>query len=479
MNLTTLPSPAALCGYGAGTPMLLALSGGADSRLLLHALAAEATQTNAKLYAAHVHHGIRGKEADRDEQFCRTLCEQYGIPLLVCHVDAPQAAKQSGESLEQAARRLRYTCLANIMRQRAIPILVTAHHADDNLETVLLRLCRGTGLRGLGGIAPVRPFAEAACAAQLHPPVVVRPLLAYTKQDVLDTCHALGLDYVTDSTNADLACDRNRLRAEVTPILRAMSDHPERRLLHSCESLREDEDYLGEVAEALLTAAKQGKFLARDTIASAHPAIAKRALRLWLEEQTDMVPTHCHLQAMLSLCRKGGTSHALDIGRGLCVSADRTHLFVHPKTDEKAATPYVFSLTEGVHELAEQAFSVRLVPLSDTDAHAPVTPNSTNIINVYNPFIRDTLTFDTILPYACGTSLLLRPRASGDTIYLRGMHRKLRKLQNECGIPPALRDRLPVLCDSEGILWAPMIGLRDGLSAAPTHRLTLVLYPQP
>ncbi len=475
MKLITPTPPAALCGYAADTPMLLALSGGADSRLLLHLLAAQTAETGAPLYAAHVHHGIRGAEADRDEQFCRALCDRYGIPLLVCHVDAPRAARESGESLEEAARRLRYERFAAIMREKAIPLLLTAHHADDNLETVLLRLCRGTGLRGLGGIAPVRPFAEAQCEAQPCAPVVVRPLLAYTKQDVLDACEALALDFVTDSTNAELTCDRNRLRAEVTPVLRQIADHPEQQALRACESLREDESYLNETAATLLVSASEGEALSREAIATAHPAIGKRALRLWLEKTTEELPTARLVDAVLALCQRGGTSHSLDIGGGRCVSADRQRVFIHPKTDTAAAQPFALTLTEGEHTLSDGALTVRLVPL-DAHAHASVTPNSTNDINVYNPFIRDTLTFDTILPYAPDGTLLLRSRAAGDTIYLRGMHRKLRKLQNERGIPPALRDRLPVLCDGDGILWAPTIGLRDG-SQAPTHRLTLILYP--
>ena len=467
-----LPSPAAMCGYGEDTPVLLALSGGADSRLLLHLL----TEMGVPLYAMHVHHGIRGAEADRDETFCRDLCDRYGVPLTVCHVDAPRAARESGESLEEAARRLRYGCLAARMREGGIPLLVTAHHADDNLETVLLRLCRGTGLRGLGGIAPVRPFPEAESEEQAVPPVVVRPLLFTTKQDVLDACEALSLDFVTDSTNADTSCDRNRLRVEVTPVLRCITDHPERQVLRSCESLREDESYLHSEAVTLLRSATCGDTLSRATLAAAHPALSKRALRLWLEEKTGTLPDAQCVASVLSLCDTGGTSHTLDVGGGYRVSADRRYLSVHTKkATETAPRPYALTLTEGEHVI--DGMTVRLVALDGTNPHATVTPNSTNGENVYNPFIRDTLTFDTILPYR-GEALVLRSREAGDTIYLRGRHRKLRKLQNEAGIPPALRDRLPVLCDSEGILWAPVIGLRGGLDTAPTHRLTITLDRQ-
>jgi tRNA(Ile)-lysidine synthetase-like protein len=131
-------------------------------------------------------------------------------------------------------------------------------------------------------------------------------------------------------------------------------------------------------------------------------------------------------------------------------------------------------LTEGEHEIA--ACGVR-VSFARIDGHTAITSNSNRKTNVYNPFIRDTLTFDIIIPYVTDGSLYLRPRREGDRILLGGMHRRVRKLQNERGIPPALRDRLPLLCDGEGVLWVPGVGLRDGTSSkdAPTARITLTL----
>lgn len=467
--------PAKISGYPSDTPMLLALSGGADSALLLHLCAEHAKQAGARIHLAHVNHGIRGEEADRDEQFCRTLAAHYGLPLHVLHADIPAEVKDSGESVEQAARRVRYGYFAALMREHSIPMLLTAHHADDNLETLLLRLVRGTGLSGLGGIAPVRPFVQVGEAIGALAPVVVRPLLTLSRRDVLAACAALGLTYVTDSTNADVHYARNRLRRDVLPVLREMVDHPEQQVLHTCEVLREDEAFLLSLAHDFLNASdhRQGNALVRKALAVAPLPIAKRALRLWIDELTGHTPEACHVQAVLALCLDGGTSHSVSIEGGYTVTADKTLLHVvEPSVKDDLTEPFELEIDPDASELTAGGWHVCI---ERSNAHTGVTASSNDATNVYNPFIRDTLSFDIIIPYDAARPLVLRSRREGDVLLLRGKHRKLRKLQNERGIPPALRERLPLLCDGDGILWAPMVGHRDGTDTAPDGYLHLTI----
>lgn len=472
MHPLAITPPASLCGYAADTPMLLALSGGADSRLLLHLCAEQAKASGATLHLAHVNHGIRGDEADRDEQFCRALAEHYGLVLHVLRADVPAEAAASGESVEQAARRVRYDYFASLMREHALPILLTAHHADDNLETVLFHLCRGTGLSGLGGIAPVRPFEQAGDHIAGQTPVVVRPLLSASRQDVLQACRDLYLEFVTDSTNADVHYARNRLRCEVIPALENVVEHPEQQVLRACATLREDEELLHSLAVEFLEAHRVGDALPREPLSAAHAALAKRVLRLWIRELTGHVPEQCHVQAVLALCKSGGTSHSVSIADGYTVTADKTHLHVCTNRDKQdIATPlYELTLNGCEQEMAAHGLHVRVERVTNGTA-----PNATVATNVYNPFIRDTLSFDTIIPYDENQTLVLRPRRAGDTLLLRGKHHKLRKLQNERGIPPMLRNRLPLLCDGDGIVWAPLIGLRDGAADAQGPRLHLFI----
>ena len=202
---TGFRDPWDLAGVAKDTPLAVALSGGADSVTLLSLLAAQGP-----IVAVHVHHGIRGDEADRDAAFCKALAEQLQIPFYLLHVNAPALAEKTGDSLETAAREARYAALTDFMQRESIPLLATAHHADDQLETMLQHLLRGSGTRGLCGIPACRTLAENL--------FVVRPLLLVPKADILHYAAEHGLSFVSDSTNGELCCQRNFLRLQVLPL---------------------------------------------------------------------------------------------------------------------------------------------------------------------------------------------------------------------------------------------------------------------
>ena len=188
--------PWELAGADPKTPVLLALSGGADSRLLLDRLAKGSKRWGFPLLLAHVHHGIRGESADRDADFCRALAEQYGLPIEVLFSNVPALAKAHGRGIEEEAREVRYAFFEELMRARNIPLLATAHQADDLLETMLFRIARGTGTAGLCAILPARRFANG---------FVTRPLLGLSAKEVRGACRAEGLKFTEDETNADPA----------------------------------------------------------------------------------------------------------------------------------------------------------------------------------------------------------------------------------------------------------------------------------
>ena len=193
--------PRALAGLPAGAPLCVALSGGADSVALL-------LLTPPPVAAVHVHHGIRGAEADRDAEFCRALCERLKIPFAVRYADVPARAGETGESMETAARAERYRLLAEHAAENGMAGVLTAHHADDQLETLLQHLLRGSGLRGMCGIPAVRREGTL---------LLIRPMLETPKEEILAYLAARGETFVTDSTNAERGCTRNRLRLDVLP----------------------------------------------------------------------------------------------------------------------------------------------------------------------------------------------------------------------------------------------------------------------
>ena len=211
--------------------ILVGFSGGADSTALLDRLS---RLPGYSVAAVHVNHGIRGEEAIRDREFCRGFCRDRGIPFFCLDADVP-AMRRQGESLETAARRVRYGYFAAVMGEQDYPLLALAHNADDNLETVLFRICRGTGLRGLCGIPPVRAFGSG---------YLVRPLLGVSREEILRYLGERELSYVTDSTNEETDAARNRLRLTVIPALRAATGDPVAGVTRMTRLLAADSRYL-------------------------------------------------------------------------------------------------------------------------------------------------------------------------------------------------------------------------------------------
>lgn len=443
---------------------LVALSGGADSRLLLtltvRALREQAPAANAepRVIAAHLHHGIRGSEADRDEAFCRRICAEAGIPLAVEHADIPALAAESGESPETAARRARYGFFRRIMTEQSIPVLLTAHHADDNLETILDRLLRGSGTRGMGGIPPTRSLGYTPDGTEL---MVHRPLLGYTKQDILDACDELGLDYVTDSTNGEIAYTRNRLRHTVIPSLEKLAGAgvPQRTAARLSRSAREDEACLMGLAEDQVNSRITplgGLHL--DCLRSHHPAIAKRMMAILYDRATVAADPHdgsgtlttAHLDVLCELVEKGIPESSVTLPRGMEGRIRENTLIIRS------------SLT------AEPVLSVEPVPLvlglNPLEGGVSVLVESAPTL--LPPDSGDRVWASAIFPADLPLPLTARRRLSGDEILSHGMHKKLKKLLCDHRIPPHLRDRIPLICLPDGTpLWYPAAAFRDGYPA--------------
>ncbi|MGN0688267.1 MAG: tRNA lysidine(34) synthetase TilS, partial [Oscillospiraceae bacterium] len=183
-----------------GDAVVIALSGGADSVSLLYALNSLSDELGITVSACHVNHGLRGEEADSDMHFCERLCERLGVELVVLKTDV-RGVQRKHESIEEAARRVRYEFFAEVSKGK---LLATAHNSNDSAETVLLNMMRGTGLKGLCGIPPVRGN-------------IIRPLIYCTRQDVEDYCAENSLAYVTDKTNLCDDYTRNKVRHIILP----------------------------------------------------------------------------------------------------------------------------------------------------------------------------------------------------------------------------------------------------------------------
>ncbi len=215
-----------------GERVLVALSGGADSVSLLLAL----KELGYQVSAVHVNHHLRGEESDRDEAFCKELCERLGVDLCVEHVDVVSYCELTGKSTEEAARVLRYEALSKHATNCKI---ATAHNLDDCFETTLFNLVRGCGIGGLTGIPPVRDN-------------IVRPLIGTSRAEILRLLQSRKETYVTDSTNLEDDCSRNIIRLNVIPELRRINPSLLKTYSSSLENFEDAEDYIERETENLL-----------------------------------------------------------------------------------------------------------------------------------------------------------------------------------------------------------------------------------
>ncbi len=430
-------APHTLAGCAPDAPLAVALSGGADSVALLHMLS---KTHKGPLYALHVHHGIRGKEADRDADFCRSLCGTLCIPFELICVNVPLLAEQTGESLETAARTARYGALCERMRALGIALLATAHHADDQLETMLHHLLRGSGLRGLCGIPQ--------CRAMQHG-TVVRPLLQLTKAQILDYCETHSLAFVTDSTNEQPCCARNRLRLEVLPLLRALWPSGAKEAAHCALTLAEDEAYLTQLAEQFL--ADEGSEPSVAALTALPRPVLVRVLRAMLP-----TPPHAiHLQALQELLQKAIPHASLSLPDATAVIKNGRLCVL---TERKPLVPeYEITLRQGENPLP---------------CGLAVLGSSKELSQMQNPGFAHEARI-TLCAEAEHGPLTVRSRRPGERILQGGHHKPVRKLACMAPFSPEERARIPLVCDDEGVLAIPFGPVRDGMAGKD---LTLLLF---
>lgn len=255
-----------------GDKVLIGLSGGGDSVALLHILKSLCTRLDFTICAAHLNHGIRGEAAQEDAEFVHDLCDFYGIRVYGGYADIPRLARQRGETLEQAGRMLRYDFLEEAKAFFGANKIAVAHHMDDQAESILLHLVRGSGLRGLCGMAPRRGD-------------IIRPLLCLSKAEIESYLANENLPYCTDATNFIAEGTRNKLRLETIPYLkREFNPRLVESLCAMGEMLSEDESYLCQIAERELNAARREGGFDRAALNKLPRPILSRCIRAALNE---------------------------------------------------------------------------------------------------------------------------------------------------------------------------------------------------
>ncbi len=302
--------------------VIVGVSGGADSVCLLLLLWQQRRKLAIRVVAAHVEHGIRGEESIADAAFVRKLCARLEIPLESFAVSVPAYATEQGIGLEEAARVLRYDCYRRLAARLAAegePVEVAlAHHADDNAETMLFQMARGSGIEGMAGMRPKRELAPGI--------FLIRPLLAVTRGEIESWLARRRQDYRTDSTNADRTYSRNRIRGELMPVLKEINAQAVGHLNEAARQMREVSDYLSGLEKELLCAVREsraGGFLLRQELAAAPLLLQRRVIHTTLSEAAGSRRDwgSVHVEAVLALfLRQSG--RRLSLPYGLCAYRD-------------------------------------------------------------------------------------------------------------------------------------------------------------
>jgi|GluameStandDraft_1065615.scaffolds.fasta_scaffold16301_2 tRNA(Ile)-lysidine synthase len=407
-----------------GEAVQVAFSGGADSTALLLGL----QELGYAVSACHLHHGLRGAEANRDAAFCEALCSRLGVPFVLRHANAAAYAAQTHESVETAARVLRYAFFAEAANGCKT---ATAHTANDNLETMLFHLARGTGLQGLCGIPPVRGD-------------IIRPLILCTRVQAEAFLAVRGQGFVTDSTNLSDIYTRNRIRHGVVPVLEALNPAAADAAAGLAARLRQDEACLAGQASALLdAAARQGGWLVQP-LHGAHPAVRTRALRQACAHSG--VPardfTARHTAALEGLLQAASPSAKADLPGGFAAWREYDLLKIgrwqapSGYLEQKISIPFDGSLGAGMARVRISRTSKKVFYKS------------------FNTFYANCDTIDM-------ATLVLRTRRTGDRLrpHANSGSKTLKKLMIDRKIPSAQRSRLCVLADKNGIIAVQSIGM--------------------
>lgn len=339
--------------FGNAKTVAAAVSGGSDSMALLSLLISSPKKYGAKVVAINVEHGIRGESSVSDSAFVKKYCEDNGIPFISYSVKAAEYAENNKLSVEQAARILRYRCFENAVNSGKCDVVATAHHALDNLESVLFNLFRGTGLKGICGILP-----------KYDNGMIVRPLLRITKAQINEYISENGIPYVTDETNFCDDYTRNFLRLNVIPEIKKIFPDAEESVSRFCELAIKDENFLSSLAEKS-TEYKNGKVYIP---AKTEPAVFGRAeinaLKI-LGVKKDWEKSHIDDAFSLTEKETGKTVNLLS-----CIIARREYdnvVFENGEQTVPDREECTLPFTEGKFDFAGKTIIIERKPAAGTD----------------------------------------------------------------------------------------------------------------
>ncbi len=457
------------------TRWIVGVSGGPDSTLLLHALKSLSDRDKLRwsVHAAHLHHGLRGQEADEDVVFVAALAEKLGVPFHSERADIRAEVERAGGSTEEVARTRRYEFLERVALQTGSDLIAVAHHADDNAETVLHRICRGTGLRGLGGIRDVRPVRADSRIR------VVRPFLTQRRATIEALCREKGLALRTDSTNRSPEFTRGRIRHAAMPMLaELLNPNVAEALLRLAEQARLLGDYLEDAGErtfeSLVVNSGPGELvlntralLAKQRIIQAE--VVRRAISVLLGREQDV--NFGHVESILRLAEDTGSGKEVHVPGPVVVRKQYERLEFRPLAEPEPAPELgtVFVSCPGRTALPLLGLTLT-AEISDVDAE------TIEAIRLRNNPLEQWLDHEAVHP-----PLLVRGRRDGDRFHPLGSPgaKTIGDFLGEQKVAPEVRARTGILCDQQGPLWVIPLRIDERVKLRPTSRRAIRLMVAP
>ncbi len=418
---------------GSGDTVIVAVSGGADSMCLLHFFNKISSKRNFNIICAHVNHGIRGAEADRDESFVRDFCEKNSIEFRAAHYNVPEISSKTGESEEECGRRLRYGFFSSICENAKI---ATAHHLNDSIETAIFNLARGTGLKGLTGIPAMRGN-------------IIRPLIECTREETEYYLKANNIDYITDSTNLKDDYSRNAVRHNVIPVLKKINPSFESVFLSCTEVLTDTESYLEKVTDAEYERLNKNMRFSVSDINALDSIIRSRLIKKIAESFGAKDVSFKHISLAEGILTGGG---AVNLHGNVTFCSDGKNIYKRVPQAEIRERSDISSLCvpfdekKTVYEISYTKVTAETIDKKD--------------ISIYNIKELPRLNF-------CDADKLknavFRTRRSGDRFRFpnAGHSKSLKNLFSERGIPAEKRYNVIILADENNILWIDGIGVSD------------------
>lgn len=436
-----------------GDKVLVAVSGGPDSVALLHLLGELREEFRLHLEVTHLQHGIRGEEGRQDALFVANVAKSLALPFHLSEVDLPGLKSERNKgNLEQLGREERYRFFGAAAAERGMNKVATGHTRDDQVETLLMWLLRGSGRKGLGGMPPIRRLTAREAPKEVF---LIRPLVEVSRNEILDYVALHGLTYCTDRTNMDSRPLRNWIRLHLLPQLRERIDsHLDERLAHLTNVLREEEAILEDVAREHLQEVIKGQSLLVDPLLRENKAMQQRLIRLWLEGVLGNLRaiSFDHVEKTISFIGGGPPQGRLSIPRGELVKQYGT---VRLEKRKQLQKPICYSYTlQQDGELVVSEAGMKL--LSSRGSFAPSLLPENSLEAVFDvDFLPGTLT--------------VRNFRRGDRFQPLGMtgHKKVKVLFIEKKVPLPVRRTLPLVMAGGEILWIPGYGRSEIARVGP------------